>query len=38
MAAKIPGAARAEIPGVYHHVILDAPQAFVAHVGGFLSG
>jgi len=36
MAAKIPDAALAEIPGVYHHVILDAPAAFLTLVDRFL--
>jgi len=38
MAKKIPGATLAEIPGVYHHLVLDAPAAFIALLGGFLLG
>ena len=38
MAEKIPGAALVEVPGVYHHLVLDAPDAFVAHLGDFLLG
>ncbi len=38
MAEKIPGARLVEIPGAYHHVMLDAPAAFVAHVGRFFAG
>ncbi len=38
MAKKIPGAALAEIPGVYHHLVLDAPDAFVAYLERFLLG
>ena len=38
MAKKIPGAELAEIPGVYHHLVLDAPEAFVALLDRFLLG
>jgi pimeloyl-ACP methyl ester carboxylesterase len=38
MAARIPGARLGEIPGVYHHLVLDAPAAFVAALDAFLSG
>lgn len=38
MAKKIPGAMLAEIPGVYHHLVLDAPAAFIALLEGFLLG
>lgn len=38
MVEKIPGARLVEIPGAYHHVILDAPGPFVALVGRFLAG
>ena len=37
MAKTIPGATTAEIPGVYHHLMLDAPDAFVAVLDRFLS-
>lgn len=38
MARKIAGALLAEIPGVYHHLVLDAPDAFVALLERFLLG
>ncbi len=38
MVEKIPGAALVEIPGAYHHVMLDAPGPFVALVEHFLAG
>ena len=38
MAEKIPGAVLVEIADAYHHVILDAPAAFVAKVDRFLAG
>ena len=38
MVKKIPGATLAEIPGVYHHLVLDAPAAFIALLEGFLLG
>ena len=34
--AEISGARIAEIPGAYHHVVLDRPDAFVHEVRGFL--
>src|SRR3989449_8835717 len=33
----IPGARFVEIPGTYHHLVLDAPAAFVAVLADFLS-
>jgi pimeloyl-ACP methyl ester carboxylesterase len=36
MRAMIPGGTLAEIPGVYHHVVLDAPVAFVGALERFL--
>jgi pimeloyl-ACP methyl ester carboxylesterase len=36
MRAMIPGAALAEIPGAYHHLVLDAPAAFVGVLEPFL--
>lgn len=38
MAKAIPGALLAEVPGVYHHLVLDAPHAFVAVLQRFLLG
>jgi pimeloyl-ACP methyl ester carboxylesterase len=38
MAKKISGAELAEIPGVYHHLVLDAADAFVALLDRFLLG
>ncbi len=38
MAKKIPCAELAEIPGVYHHLVLDAADAFVALLDRFLLG
>lgn len=38
MARAIPGAVLSEIPGAYHHVLLDAPDACVAVLRGFLLG
>ena len=38
MAKKIPGAELAEIPGVYHHLVLDAADAFIALLDRFLLG
>jgi pimeloyl-ACP methyl ester carboxylesterase len=35
--ALVPGAVLAEVPGAYHHVVLDRPDAFVATVGRFLA-
>jgi pimeloyl-ACP methyl ester carboxylesterase len=34
--AEIPAARLVEIPGAYHHVVLDRPEAFVHEVRGFL--
>ena len=34
--AEISGARFAEIPGAYHHLVLDRPEAFVAEVRNFL--
>lgn len=36
MVRKIPGAVLREIPGCHHHLMLDAPAAFVALLEGFL--
>lgn len=36
MSAAIPRATLIEIPGVYHHLVLDAPEAFVSALEGFL--
>jgi pimeloyl-ACP methyl ester carboxylesterase len=36
MRAAIPGAVVAEIPGAYHHLVLDAPAAFVEVLARFL--
>jgi pimeloyl-ACP methyl ester carboxylesterase len=35
--AAIPGAAYVEIPGAYHHLVLDNPKAFVQAVDPFLT-
>ena len=35
--ATIPGARLVEIPGTYHHLVLDAPGAFVRALADFLS-
>jgi pimeloyl-ACP methyl ester carboxylesterase len=35
--AAIPGAAYVEIPGAYHHLVLDNPRAFVQAVDPFLT-
>jgi pimeloyl-ACP methyl ester carboxylesterase len=35
--AAIPGAKYVEIPGAYHHLVLDNPQAFVQAVDPFLT-
>lgn len=37
MRATIPGASLVEIPGAYHHLVLDQPEAFVAALDGFLT-
>lgn len=34
--AEIPAARLAEIPGAYHHLVLDRPEGFVHEVRGFL--
>jgi pimeloyl-ACP methyl ester carboxylesterase len=36
MLGLIPHAAFVEIPGAYHHLVLDAPEAFTAAVDGFV--
>src|SRR5262245_43408610 len=36
--AAIPLAAVTEIPGAYHHLVLDAPEAFVRVLDGYLRG
>jgi pimeloyl-ACP methyl ester carboxylesterase len=36
MRALIPGATLAEVPGAYHHLVLDAPDAFVDVLERFL--
>jgi pimeloyl-ACP methyl ester carboxylesterase len=38
MAKNISGAELAEIPGVYHHVVLDAADAFISLLDRFLLG
>lgn len=35
---RIPGARLAEIPGAYHHLMLDQPRAVVSVLGRFLRG
>jgi pimeloyl-ACP methyl ester carboxylesterase len=35
---KIPGAQLADIPGAYHHLMLDQPEAFVSLLEQFLRG
>ena len=37
MLARIPRARLVEIPGTYHHLVLDAPGAFAEALGSFLS-
>jgi pimeloyl-ACP methyl ester carboxylesterase len=37
MRRLIPGARFAEIPGAYHHLVLDAPAAFSTVLDRFLS-
>ena len=37
MVAALPKATRAEIPGAYHHLVLDAPAAFVRALDAFLA-
>jgi len=34
--AAIPGATLVEIPGAYHHLVLDRPAAFVHALDAFL--
>lgn len=36
--AKVPDATLVEIVGAYHHLVLDAPEAFVRALDGFLKG
>jgi pimeloyl-ACP methyl ester carboxylesterase len=36
--AAIPRAVVTEIPGAYHHLVLDAPEAFVRVLDGYLRG
>jgi 3-oxoadipate enol-lactonase/4-carboxymuconolactone decarboxylase len=36
MREAIPGAASVEIPGAYHHLVLDRPADFTAVLDGFL--
>jgi len=36
MLARLPRARLVEIPGTYHHLVLDAPLAFAAVLDGFL--
>jgi pimeloyl-ACP methyl ester carboxylesterase len=36
--AKVPQATLVEIPGAYHHLVLDAPEAFVRELDAFLGG
>lgn len=38
MGAAIPRASVVEIPGTYHHLVLDAPERFAAALAGFLAG
>jgi pimeloyl-ACP methyl ester carboxylesterase len=38
MGSIIPHATLAEIPGVYHHLVLDRPEAFVQVLDDFLRG
>jgi pimeloyl-ACP methyl ester carboxylesterase len=37
MVRRIPDVRVVEIPGVYHHLVLDAPEAFTAVLEGFLA-
>ncbi|HYB69727.1 MAG TPA: alpha/beta hydrolase, partial [Candidatus Bathyarchaeia archaeon] len=37
MLARIPRARLVEIPGTYHHLVLDAPGAFAEVLASFLS-
>jgi pimeloyl-ACP methyl ester carboxylesterase len=36
MLARLPRARLVEIPGAYHHLVLDAPLAFTTALDGFL--
>jgi pimeloyl-ACP methyl ester carboxylesterase len=36
MVRRVPDVRVAEIPGAYHHLVLDAPAAFTAVLDGFL--
>ena len=36
MVRRIPDVRVVEIPGVYHHLVLDAPETFTAVLEGFL--
>jgi len=36
MEAAIPGARLVTMPGVYHHLVLDAPEDFARILDGFL--
>ncbi len=37
MRALVPGASLVEIPGTYHHLVLDAPEAFARVLADFLT-
>jgi pimeloyl-ACP methyl ester carboxylesterase len=37
MLARLPRARLVEIPGTYHHLVLDAPLAFARALDAFLS-
>lgn len=37
VAAAVPGAGVLTLPGAFHHLVLDAPEAFAAAVDGWLS-
>jgi len=37
MLARLPRARLVEIPGTYHHLVLDAPVAFAKALDAFLS-
>jgi pimeloyl-ACP methyl ester carboxylesterase len=38
MRAELPRAELVEIPGTHHHLVLDAPDAFVRVLEGYLRG
>jgi pimeloyl-ACP methyl ester carboxylesterase len=38
MVAAIPNARLVTMPGVYHHLVLDAPEAFARILADFLQG